>query len=124
MSTWSVVVLWWRDTWTQARTAIGPLITTTTSVLLKARASITAAWDRHVDKLGSDPAYGRTLVEAVSAVVRTVVTRSTVAAAIVVFLTAVIVPSNEGDDYEPEPHQGSRTWAPRARPLWDTFAEE
>ena len=90
------------------------------------RAQVMAGWERHTDKLAADPTYGRTLVEALSAVVRTVVRRTGVAAAIVVFLSSMIVPVL--DDEDPEPYRGSRSWTPREQPrphtLWDRFGED
>lgn len=60
--------------------------------------------------------------------VRTVVTRSAVAAAIVVVATGVLVPGDidELDDDEPEPYQGARSWRPTSasQPLWDRFPDD
>ena len=127
MTTWSVVVLFTKGTWTQTRIILAPSLARAAAVFWTVRAAVMAGWERHTDKLAADPAYGRTLVEALSAVVRTVVRRTGVAAAIVVFLSSMIVPVLEEEE-EPEPYRGSRSWTPRPQPrpqpLWDRFGED
>jgi hypothetical protein len=125
MTTWSVVVLATKGTWTHTRIVLAPTFTRVVAMFWSVRAQVMAGWERHTEKLAADPAYGRTLVEALSAVVRTVVRRTGVAAAIVVFLSSMIVPVLED---ESEPYRGSRPWTPRAQPrpqpLWDRFGED
>lgn len=112
----------------RASATLSPLVTKTKTVVATVWVAVSDSWRRHADKAATDPAYARTLAEAVSAVVRTMVTRSAVAAAIVVFATAVLVPdgADAPEDDEAEPYRGSRSWrpTPAAQPLWERFPDE
>ena len=132
MTTPVVVYPWWAPWWQIWRERVAPLFTPmiarTTAAAVAVRVAVVDGWRRHVDKAATDPDYARTLAEAVSAVVRTVVTRSAVAAAIVVVATGILVPGDidEPDDDEREPYQGGRRWRPTSasQPLWDRFPDD